>query len=136
MDKEKKGTEPLKTFWSISTDWFQQNNRSIVTLIKNYLCPQCAKQLSEKGKKDSLDVLMAIVKDCGSHTPGFINDRQPILESIFRFFLYNGNQPLDLEELGNRLSELRGGDSYRTSPETLFRLLKNDCYYGLREVQS
>ena len=77
---------------------------------------------------------MSNIKDCCSRTPEFINDRLPILESVFRLFLANGNQPLDLEELGKRLNEWRGGDPYRTSPETLYRLLKNDRYYGLRPV--
>ncbi|GAH99783.1 unnamed protein product, partial [marine sediment metagenome] len=47
----------------------------------------------------------------------------------------NGNQPLDLEELGRQLSEWRGRDTYRTSAGILSRLLKSDQYYGLRQVQ-
>ena len=133
MDKEEIGTEQPKTYWSITVDWFQRNNRSISVLIRNYLCPRCAEKLSAKGKEDSPDVLMAAVRDCCSQTTGFIDDRLPILESIFRLFLANGNQPLELEELGNRLRELRGGDTYRTSSEILVRLLKNDHYYGLQE---
>ena len=77
---------------------------------------------------------MSTIQACCSHTPHFINDRLPIIESAFRLFLANGNQSLDTEELGNQLSELRGGDPYRTSPEALSRLLKNDRYYGLQEV--
>jgi hypothetical protein len=64
----------------------------------------------------------------------FITGQLPILESIFRLFLANGNQPLDLEELGRQLSEWRGGDTYRTSAEILSRLLASDQYYGLRQI--
>ncbi len=135
MDNEEISTELPKTYWIIALDWFQQNNRSVSALIQNYLCPKCAKQLSAKGKENSPDALMSAIKDCCSHTPEFINDRLPISESIFRLFLANGNRPLDLEELGEQLSELRGGDPYRTSPEILYRLLKNDCYYGLQEYK-
>jgi hypothetical protein len=117
-------------------DWFQQNNRSISILLQTYLCPKCAKRLSAKRKDNSPESLMTAIKDCCSHAPGFINDRLPVLESVFRFFLANGNQPLELEELGKQLSELRGGDPYRTSPETLSRLLKNDRYYGLHESKT
>ena len=78
---------------------------------------------------------MSTIHNCCSHNPDFINDRLPILEGAFRLFLANGNQPLDLEELGNQLSERRGGDPYRTSPETLNRILKNDRYYGLQEAK-
>lgn len=136
MDKEAVITEQPKSSWSISLDSFQQNNRSIATLIQPYLCPKCTKRLSAKGKAGSAAALMAAIKSCCSRAPGFINDRLPILESIFRLFLANGNQPLDLEELGKQLSELRGGDQYRTSAETLSRLLKNDRYYGLKETET
>jgi len=54
---------------------------------------------------------------------------------VFRFFLANGNQPLDLEELGKQLNEQLEGDTYRTSAEVLSRLLSHDQYYGLRQVE-
>lgn len=134
MAKEIISDEPTKTHWAIALDWFQQNNRSISVLIENYLCPKCASRLSAEGKENSPEALMPTIHDCCSQTPGFINERLPILESIFRLFLSNGNQPLELEELGQQLSELRGGDPYRTSPETLLCLLKSDQYYGLQET--
>lgn len=135
MDNEEISTEEPKTHWAIALDWFPQNNRSISALIENYLCPKCAEQRSAEKKESSPQALMSTIKECCSHTPDFINDRLPILEGVFRLFLANGNQPLELEELGNQLSELRGGDPYRTSPETLIRLLKNDRYYGLQETE-
>ncbi len=55
--------------------------------------------------------------------------------SVFRPFLANGNQPLDVEELGQRLNEWRGADAYRTSSEVLPRILENERYYGLRRVE-
>ena len=79
---------------------------------------------------------MSTIRDCCSKTPGFITHNLPILESIFRLFLANNNQPLDLEELGEQLSQWRGGDTYGTSAEVLSRLLESDQYYGLRRVQS
>ena len=57
------------------------------------------------------------------------------MESIFRLFLAYGNEPLHLEELSRRLNDWRGGDSYRTSAEILSRLLENDLYYGLSQVE-
>lgn len=136
MVKEEISTEPPKTRWSINLDWFQQNHRSISVLVQNYVCPKCDKQLSAKGKKESANALMQAIKNCCSRAPDFINERLPILESVFRFFLSNGNKPLDIEELGKQLNTLRGGDPYRTSTETLSRLLKNDSYYGLKEIQN
>jgi hypothetical protein len=136
MNEEAKGPEQSKTRWFVALDWFPQNNRSISPLIQSRLCPGCARQIREKGEAESLNAMLAKIRGCCSHAPDFINDRLPILESAFRLFLANGNKPLGLEELGRQLGELRGGDPYRTAPETLLRLLKNDRYYGLQEVKS
>ena len=133
--KEEETADQPKTLWFIDLGWYQRNNRSISTLIQSYLCHNCAEQLSKEGKENSVDALLSAIKDCCSHVPDFITDQSPIMESVFRLFLANGNQPLDLEELGRQLGEQRGGDVYRTSAEILSRLLKNDHYYGLQEVK-
>ena len=134
VDSEDISTDQPKPRWFIDLDWYQQNNRSISALAKGYLCAKCHKQLSAEGKEISESDLLSTIKDCCSHAPEFITGQLPILESIFRFFLANGNQPLTLAELGEQLSERRGGDTSRTSEEILFRLLKNNQYYGLRPV--
>ncbi len=121
--------------WFIDLDWQQQSNRSFFVLAKGGLCPRCRRRLeAEPGEIAAVD-LLSTIKNCCSSMPGFITTQLPILESVFHLFLANGNQPLDLEELGQQLSEWRGGDTYRTSPEILFRLLRNEQYYGLRQVQ-
>jgi len=120
--------------WFIDLDWLEQNNRSFLALAQGCLCPKCRERL-EKGKKQfSAADLLANIKDCCSKTPGFITDKTPILESVFRLFLANGNQPLDLEELSKHLTEWRGGDTQRTSAGVLSRLLSRDQHYGLRPV--
>jgi len=120
--------------WFIDLNWLEQNNRSFLALAQGCLCPKCRERLEvSKGEISAAD-LLATIKDCCSKTPGFVTDRSPILESVFRLFLANGNQPLDLEELGKRLVERRGGDTQRTSTEILTRLLGNERYYGLRPV--
>jgi hypothetical protein len=140
MNREEETTEEttddqLKTRWFIDLGWYQQNNRSISALAQNSLCPKCAKQLCTERKEISANKLLAAIEGCCSNSPDFITDRLPIMAGIFRLFLANGNQPLDLEELGKRLSERHGGDVYRTSPEILFRLLKHDRYYGLQQIR-
>ena len=124
-------TEQVRPGWFIDLDWFQQSNRSFFALAQSCLCPKCRERL--KGEISAAD-LVTTITDCCSKTPGFITDKLPIVESIFRLFLANGNQPLDLEKLGRQLSEWRGGDTYRTSAEILSRLLERDQYYGLRQV--
>jgi hypothetical protein len=128
-DTTAKQARPL---WSINLGWYQQNNRSLAILAQSCLCPKCRKKL---GKETSPAELMITIKDCCSKTQDFINGKQPILESMFRLFLANGNQPLGFEELRKRLSELRAGDTYHTSAEIFSRMLKDEQYYGLRRVQ-
>jgi len=121
--------------WFINLDWFSQNNRSFSALAWGRLCPSCRKRLKVGQREIAAADLLAAIKDCCSQTPGFIRSKLSIRESIFRLFLINGNQPLDLEELSQQLSEWRGGDSYRTSPEILSHLLESDQYYGLSQVE-
>jgi len=126
-------TDQPEPRWFIDLDWYQQNNRSFWALAQNCLCPKCREQL-KAGEVSAVD-LLSTIRDCCSKTPDFINGRSSILESIFRLFLANGNQPLEVEELGKQLNEWRGGDTYRTSAEILSRLLSTDQHYGLRQIQ-
>jgi hypothetical protein len=126
-------TDQAQPKWSIDLDWYERNNRSISALVQSRLCPKCKDKL--RNKDMSLDDLLLRIQDCCAQTEGFFAGRLSILESVFRLFLANGNQPLNLEELGKQLSELRGGDTYGASPEILSRLLENDRYYGLRPVK-
>ena len=132
MDKEDISTDRVKPRWFIDLDWYQQNNRSFLVLAQSYLCPKCRKRLMAEEKEASVAELLSAIRDCCSKNSGFITYQLPILEGIFRLFLANGNQPLDVEELGRQLSDWRGGDTYRTSVEILSRLLSHDQYYGLR----
>ena len=118
--------------WFIDLDWLEQHHRSFLVLAQDCLCPECRQRLEESEEKVSAAGLMSSIKDCCSKTPGFITERSPVLGSIFRLLLANGNQPLGLEELGKQLAEWRG--DRHTSPEALSRLLGSDRYYGLRQV--
>jgi len=135
MDIEDLSTDQAKTRWYIDLDWYQLHNRSFSALARGCLCPKCRKQLKVAGGEISATDLLGNIRDCCSQTPDFITGELPILESIFRLFLSNGNQPLDLEELGKQLSEQRGIDVYRTSVEILSRLLKSDQYYGISQAE-
>lgn len=136
MDKEEEtSTDQPMGRWFIAPDWFQQHNRSFSTLVNGHLCPKCASKLNKAGQEITANNLLSAIRDCCSLTPDFITDRLPILESVFRLLLANGNQPLEVKELIRQLSEKRSSDLYRTSSEVLLRLLKNDQYYGFQEAK-
>jgi len=134
-ETEEVNAEQEEPCWSIDMDWFEAHNRSLTALVKGSMCPKCRKRLDAEGKLNSLDDILTTVRECCATEPAYISGELPIMESVFRLFLANGNQPLDLIELGRQLSERRGVDTYRTSVEILSRLLKNDRYYGIRPVE-
>ncbi len=134
-DTEEVSVEQEEPRWAIDPDWFEANNRSLLTLVRSSLCSKCRKRLNSEEKWGSLDDLMTTIKECCSNEPDYITGELPIMESVFRLFLANGNQAVDLIELGRQLSERRGVDTYRTSVEILSCLLKNDEYYGIRPVE-
>lgn len=128
-------TDQPQPQWFIDLEWYERNNRSFSLLAKRCLCPKCSKRLKANGKDIPADALLSAIKKCCSKTPGFITDRTPILESVFRVLLAAGSQPLNLEELSMQLSERRGGNTIRTSVSILSRLLSTDRYYGFCSVQ-
>ncbi|MFC2002912.1 hypothetical protein ACFLV4_03075 [Chloroflexota bacterium] len=135
MDNSEEITaEQAEPRWVIDFDWYQQNNRSLAALTRHCLCPKCREQLQTGEAEASMPDLLAAIRDCCSKAPEFVTNRLPILESVFRLILANGNQPINVMELGTQLRERLGGDTYRTSPEMLPRLLNNDRFYGLRQV--
>ena len=134
MNEQAETNEQPDTRWAISLDWFETNNRSARLMIREYICQNCAEELEHKKKPLTLPELVTRVQKCAQHTPDFINHKIPIMESIFRLFLSNGNKPLTLEEISQQLSQQREGDSYRTSPEFLLNLLVTDRYYGLQMI--
>jgi len=134
MDEEDISPDQVKPRWFIDLGWYQQNSRSFSILAGRCLCAKCRQRLKVEEGEVPADELLAAITGCCSQEPGFITGELPILESMFRLFLANGNQPLDMEEMAEQLSERRSGNPYRTSVEVLFRLLESDQYYGLRGV--
>jgi hypothetical protein len=124
-----------ETKWQISVDWLARNGRSPEGMLKEYLCANCAKKLFDKKTAPTLKILESTIQSCCSKDPNFNNEKMPIMESVFRVFLRNGNKPITAREISAELGKLRPGDIYRTLPETLFSVLKNDCFYGLQEIR-
>lgn len=132
MARESSDEKPSGPRWNIDFDWYKQHNRSLATLVEGCLCPKCREQFKGGSLTDS--ELLANIKECCCQAPGFISGELTILENVFRLFLANGNEPLDLAEMSLQLSQRLGDYTYRTSPGVLARLLKNVRYYGVRQL--
>lgn len=125
--------EQPESRWIIDLDWYEQNHRSLFDLARHSLCTKCNEKLQKK-KKAGLDDVLTSIKDCCAKNPDYITGKLPIMESLFRILLANGNHPLDVEEMSEQLSERRGGDTYTASPQLLTRLLSNDRWYGFHRI--
>jgi len=114
----------------IDMGWYHQQERSFATLAASRLCPTSRKK--EKTKSEA--ALMRAIKQCCSKRDGFITPNMPLMEMIFRIFLANGNQPLDLGQIQDQLQQWLGdsGNARDFSVPKLKRILENDRYYGLR----
>jgi len=117
-------------YYFIDLDWYRQQERSFATLASSRLCPTSRKK--EKTKSEA--VLLRAIRQCCSKRDGFIIPNMPLLEMVFRIFLANGNQPLNLEQIQEQLQKWLGDSSSARdfSVPKLKRILDNDRYYGLR----
>ena len=128
MNSEETNNGWLGERWNIDLDWYQANGCSFLTLAQDYLCLRCRKRLKKETKPE--DIIKS-VSTCCSKKGDFIRADMPVMSGVFRYFLANGNKPVELETLSKELSERRGTIA-GTSPEILHRLLIHDRYYGLR----
>jgi len=131
-----KNPEPVKVLWFIDTQWYEKSNRSFLDLAQSSLCPKCMEKLGKKRKKTASSEVLVAIKDCCSKLPDFVTARMPIMESVFRILLANGNRPMTAEDIGRELSEHRDGDNYAGSPQMLTRLLNSDHWYGFKKESS
>ena len=134
MVSENTTPEQQKSLWVVDIQWYEQNNRSFLDLAQRSLCPKCAEKLGKKKKKPVASEMLAAIKDCCGKSPDFLTAKMPILDSVFRILLANGNKPMEIGEISRELSERRGGDNYAGSPQLLTRLLSNDHWYGFKQV--
>lgn len=130
LEKDRDNSEaPARYF--IDLNWYREQERSFAVLTASRLCPSSR----EKEMPNSEVALLHTFKKCCSKWEGFITPNLPLLEMVFRLFLANGNQPLELEQIQEQLQQWLGDSSLRDlSIPKLKRIIDNDCYYGLRPV--
>lgn len=119
--------------YCIHVDSYKQKNRSFITFASSRLC-----SLSHDAKTFKADNnLINTFKQCCSKQDEFYSPNMSIRETIFRIFLANGNQPLNAEQLSERLQSLvkYKGNPRNISTEKLARIVDNDSYYEIRPVE-
>ncbi len=127
----------LDTPFHIDFDWWQQNDRDWRVYLRSLMCEEHQEAFAEWQDNQMLDWIdpeTAEVKvvDGLQHTlmshcalePEFLSERTSLVESAFRIFLINGNQPMSSRQLAEELGR----------PETtiLKTLAGMRVYRGLR----
>lgn len=131
----------VHTKFHIDLDWWRENRKDIRIFIKGFLCDECKKAYAESdnepvdvvnpetGEVTQADPLWYSIQTCCSRKPNYITLDTPIIDSIFLTFLANGNQPLSVLELYERLD--------KRPPETILRMLtRGPTYLGIRQVKN
>jgi hypothetical protein len=147
--------EQNKQRYFIDLKWYDQNRRSFPTMVRARFCAACKGKIGTETQERVPTVdprtgrvvfemrtvpfgsnPLSAIRGCCSKAPDYITPETPLLEAVFRVFLFNGNQPTDLEGIREQLGEWIpvAGKSHSYSPEVIKRLIDKDSYYGLREV--
>lgn len=144
--------EDEKSRYYIDEKWFTAHNKSFRAVAQTRMCPICRKKLGTEVQERvptidgrgrvvyemravpfASNPLSEIRKHCSKES-GYLTAETPVLEALFRVFLANGNQPIDLETIRDQLTEyVPSSDRPRGfSPELLERMLDTDSSYGLQ----
>ena len=115
------------TLYSIDLTSYEEQQRSFVIFSSTRLC---SLSHDKKGLKSDSAILNTF-KQCCSKQAEFWPSSSPLRELIFRIFLGNGNQPLTLQQVNDKLQQqlINSEDPRSISIEKLQRIVKNDLYY-------
>jgi len=95
-------------------------NQNVETRVVDYIDPETG----EVSQLDELDLAIRLAAE----DPDFINPHASVVDSIFRVFLANGNQPQTPKELGEAIGR---------SPNVILKTLSGGrVYKGIRPVES
>ena len=90
--------------FAIDLEWYSRTGRSLEELLRFRRCASCQEAI--RGKETSITAqehIQEIVQTC-SKQQGYLEDRMPIMEVLFRILLAGGNEPMTAEEIHRELS--------------------------------
>jgi hypothetical protein len=130
----------LETPFHIDFEWWKTHDNNWRVFLLACLCPEHQKLFenqAEGGMIDWVDPQTAeirlvdglqstLMSHCAKE-PGFVTSNTAMVDAIFRVFLSNGNQPLNAEELGEKIGK---------PAETILRTIAGlTVYKGIRAYQ-
>ena len=130
-----------ETLFHIDFDWWKTNERDWQVFLRSLLCTEHQESFAgvEDGEMiDWIDPKTAEVKSVDgiqhalmSHCaklPDFTSERTALVEAIFRIFIVNGNIPISVKDIAEKLG--------RPLPTVLKTISGPRVYRGLRPFQA
>lgn len=136
MAQEKTATQQTRPKYVIDPDWFEKHSRSLATVLASRMCYNCKVKL-EDNPEATVEDLFTSIRDCCSQAEGFLEPGLPLQEAVFRLLLKEGNRPLDIEDIHNRIRDwlMVNRDNRLVSAAVIERIMQNDRFYGFRRLQ-
>jgi hypothetical protein len=130
----------VDTKFHIDLTWWEKQHRDIRVLMRDLLCAECRENVGnllepkivdvvdpDTAEVTRVDAIWEAIRACCSVRQDYITAETPLLDSVFRLFLANGNKPLSVQELYESLD--------KRPPETILRVLtKGQVYLGIKPV--
>jgi hypothetical protein len=104
----------LATNFHIDFDWWKSQDRNWRNALESFLCEEHRPFFKSVGDATSADLvnletgevtqgdpLLDILTHHCAKQEGFLNPSGPLVDSIFKIFLVNDNEPLNAEELAS-----------------------------------
>ncbi len=130
-------TSPFK----IDFDWWKKNDRDWRVYLRSFLCEEHQKMFENFDSDEVIDwvdpntaevkqvdgLQHILISHCAQENT-FLNRNMALVDSVFRVFLSNGNEPLTPDELG---------DILHRPPDTILRTFSGiRVYKGIRPVSN
>ena len=129
----------LATQFHIDYEWWGRNEREWRVYLLSHLCPEHRAQLESLTDQTRIDwidpstaevhsidaIQHALVSHC-SLQPDYIGPHTTLVDAVFRVFLANGNSPLTVVEIAQKID--------RPAAMMLRTLSGNRVYKGIRPV--
>jgi hypothetical protein len=127
----------IHTAYVIDFDWWRKTQNDWHVHLRSALCAEHQEAFAEMDSNQMIDwvdpvtaevrqvdgLQHALITHC-SQQPDFISEYSPLVDSLFRLFLANGNAPMTPEEMSERLPN--------HSAEKILRTLSGQVQKGLR----
>lgn len=129
----------LTTKFRVDFDWWKMQDRNWRNSLVSFMCPKHQELFAHVGDAQEMDLvdpetgevsrgdglIQTLVEHC-ARQEDFITSNTPLVDSVFKVFLVNHNQPLDSIELADRIGK---------PAETILRTIGTTrVYKGIRPV--